>query len=110
MEAFGRAVLVHGGLESFASNAGYLAADSAEDIFSLTGAEIRKYFDVNTIGPTLATREAARITKQQGLGGSIICNAAKTGYLSGPGRLKDRLAPEPPWAGRLPPIPRTSTP
>jgi NAD(P)-dependent dehydrogenase (short-subunit alcohol dehydrogenase family) len=85
VEAFGRAVLNYGGLDIFASNAGYLAADSAEDIFSLSGAEIRKYFDVNTVGPMLATREAAKIMREQGLGGSIIYNASKAGYLAGRG-------------------------
>lgn len=85
VNAFDSAVMNYGGVDILVSNAGYLAADQAEDIFALTSAEIRRHFDVNTIGPMLVTREAARIMKAQGLGGSIIFNASKAGYLAGKG-------------------------
>jgi NAD(P)-dependent dehydrogenase (short-subunit alcohol dehydrogenase family) len=84
-EAFDQTVLRYGGLDILIANAGYLAADRAEDVFSLSSSEIRRYFDVNTVGSMLVTREAARIMRAQGLGGSIIFNASKAGYLAGRG-------------------------
>ena len=85
VEAFDQVVLHFGGLDILASNAGYLAADAAEDIFSLSGDEIRRHFNINAIGPMLVTREAAKIMQQQGTGGTIVFNASKAGYLAGKG-------------------------
>lgn len=85
VKAFDEAVMAYGGLDIFVSNAGHLDAGKMETAFGLTQEEIRKYFQINTEGPMLAAMEAAKIMKEQDIGGSIIFNASKAGYAGGKG-------------------------
>jgi NAD(P)-dependent dehydrogenase (short-subunit alcohol dehydrogenase family) len=79
--AFKEAVLAYGGLDILVSNAG-VAPTGALDTVSL--ADWQRSLDVNATGHLLAGREAVRIMREQGLGGSLVFIATKN--VPAPGR------------------------
>jgi NAD(P)-dependent dehydrogenase (short-subunit alcohol dehydrogenase family) len=79
--AFRAAVLAYGGVDVVVSNAGI--AESAP-LEQLTAEQWRRSFEVNATGHFLVAREAIRLMREQGLGGSIIFIASKN--VVSPGR------------------------
>jgi len=78
-EAFARAVLHYGGVDILVSNAGLAYAAPLEE----TALEQwRKIHDVLVTGYFLVSREAVRIMKAQGLGGSIIFVVSKNALVA----------------------------
>ncbi|HYV85228.1 MAG TPA: SDR family oxidoreductase, partial [Patescibacteria group bacterium] len=78
---FESAVLAYGGVDILISNAG-IAHVSPIDSMAL--ADWQRSFDVNATGHFLVAREAVRIMKEQGTGGSLIFVASKN--VLAPGR------------------------
>lgn len=74
VEAFRRTALAYGGLDVLVSNAG-IALPAAIHEMSLAGWQ--RSFDVNATGHFLVAREAVRLLRAQGLGGSIVFVATK---------------------------------
>ncbi|MBV9120483.1 MAG: bifunctional rhamnulose-1-phosphate aldolase/short-chain dehydrogenase [Chloroflexi bacterium] len=74
--ALGEAVLAFGGLDVVVSNAGIAVSKPLEEL-SLD--EWQKCMDVLLTGYFLVTREAVKVMKRQGIGGSIIFLASKGG-------------------------------
>jgi NAD(P)-dependent dehydrogenase (short-subunit alcohol dehydrogenase family) len=72
--------LLYGGLDIVVLNAG-IAHVAAID--RLSAADFQRVLDVNLNGSFLVLREAARLMKQQGTGGSVILNSSKNVF--GPG-------------------------
>ena len=68
-EGFKLARLTFGGLDILVSNAG-VATVGAVDVLSL--ADWQRAFDINTTGHFLAAREAVKLMKEQGIGGSLV--------------------------------------
>jgi rhamnulose-1-phosphate aldolase/alcohol dehydrogenase len=79
--AFEQAALAYGGLDVVVSNAG-VAHSCPVDRLELR--DWRRSLDVNATGHFLVAREALRLFKAQGLGGSLILNASKN--VLAPGR------------------------
>jgi rhamnulose-1-phosphate aldolase/alcohol dehydrogenase len=79
--AFEQAALAYGGLDVVVSNAG-VAHSCPVDRLDLR--EWKKSLDVNATGHFLVAREALRLFRTQGLGGSLILNASKN--VLAPGR------------------------
>ncbi len=73
-EAFRTTILTYGGLDIVVNNAGIALAAPLE---ATTLAQWRRVHDVLTTGYFLVAREAVRMMKAQGLGGSIIFVASK---------------------------------
>ena len=80
-EAFREAVLAFGGVDILVSNAG-IAPTGTLDQLSL--ADWQRSLDVNATGHLLVAREAIRIMREQGLGGSLVFIATKN--VTAPGR------------------------
>ncbi len=80
VRAFRETVLAHGGVDIVVSNAGLASAHPVEET-SL--AEWQKLFDVLARGYFLVGREAFRVWRQQGLGGSLIFIASKNALVPG---------------------------
>ena len=80
-DAFQRAVLSFGGVDILVSNAGF-APTGTMDQLSL--ADWQRSLDVNATGHLLVAREAVRIMREQGLGGSLVFIATKN--VTAPGR------------------------
>ena len=74
--------LAFGGVDICVSNAGFASAAAFEDT-SL--ALWQKNVDVLSTGYFLITREAFRVMKAQGVGGSIVLVASKNGLVASPG-------------------------
>ena len=73
-ESFARMCLAYGGLDIVVSNAGIAPAGSVEE---LDVEQWRESLDVNATSHFLVAREALRIFRRQGLGGSIVFNGSK---------------------------------
>lgn len=71
---------LYGGLDVVVLNAGIAHVSALE---SLEAPDFRRVLDVNLVGTFLVLREAARLLRRQGLGGSIIVNSSKNVF--GPG-------------------------
>lgn len=80
-EAFKEAVLRYGGVDVLVSNAG-IAKSTPVDELSLEDWE--RSFAVNARGHFLVSREAVRVMKQQGTGGSLVFIATKN--VTSPGK------------------------
>ena len=74
--AFADAVTAYGGLDILVSNAGISSAAPIEDT---TLAMWNRNMDILAKGYFLVSREAFRVMKRQGLGGSIVFVASKNG-------------------------------
>ncbi len=74
--AFADAVGAYGGLDILVSNAGISSASPIEDTTLATWTRI---MDILSTGYFLVSREAFRVMKRQGLGGSIVFVASKNG-------------------------------
>ena len=74
--AFADAVTTYGGLDILVSNAGISSASPIEDT---TLATWNRNMDILATGYFLVSREAFRVMKRQGLGGSIVFVASKNG-------------------------------
>ena len=72
----------HGGLDIFFANAGI--SGGLASIFEQTAEDWAEILRVNLIGPFLAIKYAAPVSKARG-GGSIICTASVAGLRSGAG-------------------------
>jgi len=81
VSGFKEAILAYGGLDILVSNAG-VAPTGALDTVSL--ADWQRSLDVNATGHLLAGREAVKIMREQGLGGSLVFIATKN--VPAPGR------------------------
>ena len=79
--AFQQARLTYGGLDILVSNAG-IAPVGAIDELDLR--DWQRAIDVNATGHFLVSREAVRLMKEQGLGGSIVCVGTKN--VTSPGK------------------------
>jgi rhamnulose-1-phosphate aldolase/alcohol dehydrogenase len=73
-DAFAEACVAYGGVDVVVSNAG-IAHSSPID--TLSASDWRRSLEVNATGHFLVAREALRVMKRQGLGGSIVFNASK---------------------------------
>src|SRR2546422_9370284 len=73
-EAFQKAVLAYGGLDILVSNAGIARSAPVEQL-SLD--DWSRSFTVNATGHFLVCREAMKVFRQQGLGGTIVVVASK---------------------------------
>ena len=73
-----------GGIDVVFNNAGYLKPSSLEDT-SLE--DLRKHVEINSVGTFLVTREAFKIMKSQGAGGSFIFNVTKNVTNPGEGMM-----------------------
>ncbi|MCG3152330.1 MAG: 3-phenylpropionate-dihydrodiol/cinnamic acid-dihydrodiol dehydrogenase [bacterium] len=80
--AVDRTVLEWGGLDIVISNAGVIVAGEIAD---LTLANWERAFRVNATGHFLVCREALKVFREQGLGGSIVLNCSKNVPLPGGG-------------------------
>ena len=80
--SFVEAILAYGGIDVFVSNAG-LASSAPFTETSL--AEWNRNFAVLGTGYFLTSREAMRVMKEQGRGGSIIFVTSKNAVYAGPG-------------------------
>ncbi len=72
--AFDAACVAYGGVDIVVSNAG-MAVSSPID--TLRVEDWRRSLEVNATGHFLVAREALRVMKRQGLGGSVVFNASK---------------------------------
>jgi rhamnulose-1-phosphate aldolase/alcohol dehydrogenase len=80
--AFARAVREYGGLDVLVSNAGLA---SAAPVDATTLDTWRKNLDVLATGYFLVSREAFRVMKRQGRGGSIVFVGSKNALVASPG-------------------------
>ena len=80
-EAFQRVRVAYGGLDILVSNAG-IAPVGAIDTMSLS--EWQRAIDINTTGHFLVAREAVRLMREQGLGGSMVFMGTKN--VTSPGK------------------------
>ncbi len=71
---FEAACAAYGGLDIVVSNAGTAVSRAIDELDAATW---RKSLEVNATGHFLVAREALRLMKAQGLGGSIVFNASK---------------------------------
>ncbi|MFQ5876576.1 MAG: bifunctional rhamnulose-1-phosphate aldolase/short-chain dehydrogenase [Acidobacteriota bacterium] len=78
---FDEALIAYGGIDVLVSNAG-IAHSRPIDLMELT--DWKRSFDVNATGHFLVAREAVRVLKEQGIGGSLIFVASKN--VLAPGR------------------------
>jgi rhamnulose-1-phosphate aldolase/alcohol dehydrogenase len=80
--AFRDAVLAYGGLDIVVNNAGIAGG---APIFDTTLADWQKNIDILATGYFLVAREAFRLLKKQGVGGSVIFVGSKNSISSGKG-------------------------
>ena len=80
-EAFNKARLAFGGLDILVSNAG-IAPVGAIETMSL--GEWQRALDINTTGHFLVAREAVKLMREQGLGGSMVFMGTKN--VTSPGK------------------------
>ncbi|HEY1722324.1 MAG TPA: bifunctional rhamnulose-1-phosphate aldolase/short-chain dehydrogenase, partial [Magnetospirillaceae bacterium] len=81
-DLFHDAALAFGGIDICVSNAGFASASAFED----TSLELwQKNMDVLSTGYFLVSREAFRMMKAQGTGGSIVFVASKNAMVASPG-------------------------
>jgi rhamnulose-1-phosphate aldolase/alcohol dehydrogenase len=78
-EAFAEAVRAYGGIDIVVSNAGLASSAPVEET---TLAEWRRNMDVLATGTFLVAREAFRVFKQQGRGGSLVIIASKNALVA----------------------------
>jgi NAD(P)-dependent dehydrogenase (short-subunit alcohol dehydrogenase family) len=81
-EAYVKAAWKFGGVDIVVSNAGIASAASIEET---TLALWRKNMDILSTGYFLVSREAVRLLKAQGLGGSIVFIGSKNALAASPG-------------------------
>lgn len=81
LSAFAQSCLAYGGVDIVVSNAGIARTSSITD---LTLDEWNASLSVNATGHFLVAREAMRVMKSQGTGGSIVFNATKN--VTAPGK------------------------
>lgn len=80
-KAFRKIVEQFGGIDVVFNNAGYLHPSPLDEI-SL--ADMKRHLDVNALGTFIVTKEAFRIMKKQGMGGSFVFNVTKN--VTNPGK------------------------
>ncbi len=80
--SFERAMAEYGGLDLFVSNAGI---SSSSDYVDTTLEDWRRNMDILATGYFLTSREAFRIMKDQGIGGSMVFIASKNALAASPG-------------------------
>ncbi len=83
-EAFREIVSRFGGIDVVFNNAGYLKPSPIDET---TLDDLRKHVEINSIGTFLVTKEAFRIMKSQGIGGSFIFNVTKNVTNPGEGMM-----------------------
>ncbi|MEE8442803.1 MAG: bifunctional rhamnulose-1-phosphate aldolase/short-chain dehydrogenase [Dehalococcoidia bacterium] len=81
VDGFRQAVLAFGGLDILVSNAGVAPTGTLDQ---LPLADWQRSLDVNATGHLLVAREAVRIMREQGMGGSLVFIATKN--VTAPGR------------------------
>lgn len=81
-EGYAQAILAYGGVDIVVSNAGIALAKPFEDT-SL--ADWERLFDILSTGYFLVAREAARVMKQQGIGGSMVFVTSKNAMVASGG-------------------------
>ncbi|GAB4139332.1 MAG: bifunctional aldolase/short-chain dehydrogenase [Planctomycetota bacterium] len=80
--AFARCALRFGGVDVVVPNAGIAHASRLEDMDASAFARV---MDVNAKGTMLVLKEAARIFRAQGTGGSVVLQASKNAFAPGAG-------------------------
>jgi rhamnulose-1-phosphate aldolase/alcohol dehydrogenase len=83
-EAFQQAVLAFGGVDLVVNNAGL---SISKPLAETTVADWDLQHDVMAKGSFLVSREAARIMRQQGMGGDIVYISSKNSVFAGPNNL-----------------------
>jgi len=78
--AFDETCVAFGGVDLVVANAGVALVAAIERV---SAAELRRLSDVNYIGVALTIREATRVLRAQGTGGSIVVNASKNVFAPG---------------------------
>ena len=80
-ELIRRTVLEFGGLDCLFYSAGL--APHFAPILEIDRAELQRQVEVHYLGAVLAIREAGRVMRRQGLGGSIVCSVSKAAVSPG---------------------------
>ncbi|MGC8562057.1 MAG: SDR family oxidoreductase [Thermoplasmata archaeon] len=84
MGAFREIVREFGGIDAVFNNAGFLKPSPLDET---TLQDLKKHVDINSIGTFLVTREAFKIMKTQGIGGSFVFNITKNVTNPGEGMM-----------------------
>ncbi len=83
-QAYREIVRNFGGIDAVFNNAGYLKPSPLEDT-SID--DLRRHLNINSVGTFLVTREAFRIMKNQGIGGTFVFNVTKNVTNPGEGMM-----------------------
>ena len=83
-QAFRDIVRNFGGIDVVFNNAGYLKPSPLDET---TIQDLRKHVEINSIGTFIVTREAFKIMKKQGTGGSFVFNVTKNVTNPGDGMM-----------------------
>jgi rhamnose utilization protein RhaD (predicted bifunctional aldolase and dehydrogenase)/NAD(P)-dependent dehydrogenase (short-subunit alcohol dehydrogenase family) len=83
-QAFREIVRNFGGIDAVFNNAGYLKPSPLEET---SISDLRKHLEINSVGTFLVTREAFRIMKRQGIGGTFVFNVTKNVTNPGEGMM-----------------------
>jgi rhamnose utilization protein RhaD (predicted bifunctional aldolase and dehydrogenase)/NAD(P)-dependent dehydrogenase (short-subunit alcohol dehydrogenase family) len=84
IHAFREIVKEFGGIDVVFNNAGFLKPSPLDET---TVQDLKKHIDINSIGTFIVTKEAFKIMKTQGIGGSFVFNITKNVTNPGEGMM-----------------------